>query len=455
MTFNNFCALCLGIFFISSCNSGGGGGAVSACTTATQNDDPDLIVESSTNVIPVHVADSSTTGDYGYINEPLVAVKICSPGHTQESECQVIRNILLDTGSFGLRVFKSAINSNVELTSNTVSVPSFGTYDLAQCAIFGTGATWGPIKKADVLLGNQSAINTPIQVIDRDYAFIPSSCASLADTDPCSSGFNGILGLGLFKEDCGADCASTSTSVNPGLYFACDDAECFNAYRVCPGSGCINKVAVALNLQVLNPLANFAANFNNGVSITLPSVAAGGASAVQGTLTLGIGAAAGNDPSGNASIVAMDAGPTGYANFLTQFTSDANRIFGDNPDSSLGDTAFIDSGSNGIFFDTTLVSLPDCTSGFFCPSSTQALSATMKGFSTGIPTVVFLFSIGNADTLFSSGNSAFSNVGGSFSDLFDWGLPAYFGKTIYHGLDGEDAVFNPSATKTGPYWALQ
>jgi hypothetical protein len=147
MTFNNFCALCLGIFFISSCNSGGGGGAVSACTTATQNDDPDLIVESSTNVIPVHVADSSTTGDYGYINEPLVAVKICSPGHTQESECQVIRNILLDTGSFGLRVFKSAINSNVELTSNTVSVPSFGTYDLAQCAIFGTGATWGPIKK--------------------------------------------------------------------------------------------------------------------------------------------------------------------------------------------------------------------------------------------------------------------------------------------------------------------
>src|SRR5665213_2205606 len=84
-----------------------------ACTTATQGASSSLITTSATNVIPVYIADTATTGQVIYNNEPLVSVKICSPNHTSEAQCQVISNILLDTGSYGLRVFASAMASNV------------------------------------------------------------------------------------------------------------------------------------------------------------------------------------------------------------------------------------------------------------------------------------------------------------------------------------------------------
>ena len=78
--------------------------------------------------------------------------------------------------------------------------------NLGECMQFGTGADWGAVEKADVLLGNQTALNVPIQVIDYNFAQIPSGCAALCpDTDPCTSGFNGILGVGVFSQDCGND----------------------------------------------------------------------------------------------------------------------------------------------------------------------------------------------------------------------------------------------------------
>src|SRR6476619_7474596 len=46
----------------------------------------------------------------GYVNEPCVSVTICVPGTTN---CQTIKNLLLDTGSYGLRVFSSAISLNL------------------------------------------------------------------------------------------------------------------------------------------------------------------------------------------------------------------------------------------------------------------------------------------------------------------------------------------------------
>ena len=87
------------IFFVLSLlkltgwKSAGGSGSsnAAACTTATQNASDSLDLDFSDNIIPVYVADDTTTGSVGYLNEPLVSVKICSPGHTSESECQIVQ----------------------------------------------------------------------------------------------------------------------------------------------------------------------------------------------------------------------------------------------------------------------------------------------------------------------------------------------------------------------------
>jgi hypothetical protein len=62
------------------------------------------------------------------------------------------------------------------------------------------------------------------------------------------------------------------------------------------------------------------------------------------------------------------------------------------------------------------------------------------------------FSIENADTLFSTNNTAFSTLGGGPSggatSSFDWGLPFFFGRNVFTAIDG---LSTPGGT--GPYYA--
>ncbi len=90
---------------------------------------------------------------------------------------------------------------------------------------------------------------------------------------------------------------------------------------------------------------------------------------------------------------------------------------------------------------------------FYCPSSTDSLSATIEGYS-GSPTYNNSFSVGNADSLFNSGNSAFNNIAGNATGMFNWGLPFFYGRTVYVGLDGTTATINSTPNITGPYWAF-
>lgn len=422
--------------------------AAQACTSAAG---PTPIPTSSTNVVPVYLADPSTTGNEGYFNEPLVSVTICTPGHTNGSQCQTISNILLDTGSFGLRVFGSAItNSNVQLTQQTITV-SGQTFNLGECALFGSGADWGAVQNADVIFGGQTAANIPIQVINYNFSSIPSGCAALCpDTDPCSAGYNGILGVGMFAQDCGDSssnpCASTNDQVNPGTYFGCNSTGCYDASHGSCGSDGVCVFTVPLTQQVVNPIASFSAGYNNGGSLTLPSISANGASAVSGTFTIGIPntTTAGNvylaDPSGMTDGSGSD--------FRTVYSS---TTYGYPSTTSL---AFIDSGSNTIAFPSSMTECSD-DPGFYCPSSTQNLSASIQGYQ-GTPSTSVNFSIVNVDSL-SGAYSAFNDIGtqgtiDSFT-VFDWGLPFFFNRTVYVGLYNTQATIN-SSSETGPYWAF-
>jgi hypothetical protein len=247
-----------------------------------------------------------------YVNGAFTSVNVCVPGSS--SNCQTISGILVDTGSFGLRILSSAL---------TVSLPQQNASDgnpVAECVPFANSFTWGPVQTADIHISGETASGVPVQVLS-DTAFpLPTGCKNLGtkSVDTLSAlGANGILGVGEFVEDCGTACTLPGSS-NPGLYYEC------------PTSGCV-VTAESLSAQVANPVAFFATD-NNGVIVELPAVN-GSAPTVNGSLVFGIGTQS-NNGLGSATVYAVNSN----ADITTQF---GNQQY---PDS------FLDSGSNGIFF---------------------------------------------------------------------------------------------------------
>lgn len=383
----------------------GGGGSSSSSNPGTP---------AESNVLAITVPDTPL-----YPNKPTVSVTVCEPGTTN---CQTVGNILLDTGSYGLRIFRQA--------SATVSLPPVlvGSSPLAECVSYLDGsANWGPIRRADVKLGGEIAAGVPIQIIDAAYfsGVIPPQCTapnvSGLDASPTEAGYNGILGVGLFAEDCGHGCA---LSANNGIYFTCS------------GSACTG-IAVPLASQVHNPVARLSEN-NNGVIVQMASIPVGGARTASGKLILGIGTRANNTASGVTTYPT-----TPFGDFTTVFNG------------TTLEESFIDSGSNGLFFPAPASLLPPCASpdsSWYCPPVTLQSPLQLQAVNfgnnnqTGGPV---LFSIGRATTLFSTSNSAFSELGGpAFGSGFDWGFPFFYGRSVFVGIEGTSSNLG-----TGPYWA--
>src|ERR1043166_371677 len=65
------------------------------------------------NVMPVVVNAGPTNNSF---NQPFASVTICVPG---TSNCQTIGGILIDTGSYGLRILSRAVNLDRESTRLT------------------------------------------------------------------------------------------------------------------------------------------------------------------------------------------------------------------------------------------------------------------------------------------------------------------------------------------------
>lgn len=366
---------------------------------------PVLPVVSGDNVMTITV-NGSTCSSNSYINKPCVSVTICTPG---TSTCQTIADILLDTGDSGLRIFKQVLR--VSLTQ----VMS-GSDSVSECIQYADGSSvWGPVKLADVVLGNEPAVQVPIQVIDASLAGAPAGCSGAYQT-PLDAGYNGTLGLSFFAQDCGPVCSS---SAGNGVYYVCSGATC--------GGG-----AVPLSSQVQNPVSLLPVD-NNGVIVQLPSIAATGTVSATGYLVLGIGTRSNNIPS---AVTAYPADASG--NLITTF-------------SGIDYNGFIDTGSNGLFFPSpSATTLPDCPvpySDWYCPPATRSLSAINRG-ATGTPSGSATFQIGNFVTLFASPNNVFPDIGGDNVGAFDWGLPFHFGRNVYVGIEGKT-----SSLGTGPYWA--
>jgi hypothetical protein len=363
-------------------------------------------------------------GPDGDANTLFTSVTICAPGST--TNCQTIDNIEIDTGSSGLRILASVLTADLPIQSD-------GGNAIAECTQFAGGTySWGPIALADLTISGESAASLPVQVIgDSNFATVPASCmgTGTAEDTVMAFGANGVLGVGTTAADCGPACADT---VDNGFYYTCST-----------GTDCV-PAAIATASQVQNPVTFFATD-NNGVIIELPSVAAGGAVSVTGAIVFGIDTES-NNASGSSAKPYAVATTTG---FLT-----VNLGGMDYPES------FLDTGSNGYYFnDSSDAALVQCTdaAGFYCPTSTLNLSATIcaynaDGTCSGETQSTVNFSIGNAETLFSNASySAFPTLGGTFATntSVDLGLPFFYGRNVYEVFEGHS-----SSAGTGPYVAF-
>ena len=219
-------------------------------------------------------------------------------------------------------------------------------------------------------------------------------------------GANGILGVGPFIED-GGD------------------------YFTCAGGACAAASSLTAP-EVSNPVAFFAAD-NNGVVVQLPAVAATGSAPLTGSLIFGIGTES-NNGLGTATVYTLD---PNFGSFSVTYNGQVYN------------NSYVDTGSNANYFvDATI---PKCTSGFFCPTSTLALSATINGVNN--INITIPFSVANADDLFNNNLSAvaFDNLGAPNPDStsFDFGLPFFFDRTVFTAISNANT---PGGI--GPYVAF-
>lgn len=378
----------------SGSGSGSGGSGTSGSGTSGSGGTADI-----GNTIPVRVSAVSAVRNF-----PLVSVTICRPGSGGATSCATIDNVLLDTGSFGLRLFASAIPA-ATLAALPMQTDTASGRSVAACAAFGSGYTWGSLRNADVKMSAEVAPSVPIQVIG-DPAIgsaAPASCVwNTALASPAVLGANGILGVGVARYDCGAACARSTPAT--GFYYA--------------DAAIATPISMPLARQITNPVALFPVD-NNGVIVDMPGVNANGAPTASGTLTFGIGTQANNAlASAGTTVMATDR----WGNFNGSL-SGASAV-----------QSFVDSGSNALNFEDYAI-VQD--SGFYVPSSPVSRTVSLTD-ARGVNATTDL-AIGNASALFATYNFAFSNLGAFLAQTVDLGMPFFYGKRVYYGIDASAA----------------
>ncbi len=377
------------------------------------------------NVQPIVVDEGPAPQTFTAVNEAFVTVTVCIPN---TSTCQDIDHVLVDTGSSGLRLLSSA--GGGELTLSLPNETDSSGNALLECQLFVSGYTWGNVAQADIRLAGEIASSAPVQVIipSTSSPGVPGSCSSRS-TQPNAGdsvsalGANGILGVGLFQQDCGLACTTANRTI-PDVYYTCKTFGCTSTY-------------VTLTQQVTNPVTLFAAD-NNGVLLELPAVPNGGSLDPSGSLIFGIGTQT-NNGLGSATVYTVPDSGKNAGNITTTFNGKSYP------------SSFIDSGSNGIFFlDTATTGIPQCAQpldSWYCPlSSPDNLSAMNQGANGNSGTVNF--SIENARTLFQGNNTAFSTLGGPITGSFEWGLGFFYGRNVFTAIEN---MSTPGGT--GPYYA--
>lgn len=395
----------------------------SSTPTAATGSQAYTLTVASPNSFAVTIDSGPLPSTFPTVNVIYTTITICPPGST--TGCLPIDHIQVDTASYGLRILAGE-TSGVLPTLPAVRDPA-STNPLFECVIFADGYTWGSVVSADVQIGGRTIASLPIHIIADAPSGVtaPSECSTghgTAENQVSQFGANGLLGIGPFLEDCPV----------------CVSGAAHPAYYVCPGGAC-TSTAVSVANQIQNPVALLASD-NNGVTVKMPAVVAPGATTLNGTVYFGVGTQPDNAV-GAATWLAL--------NNVGEFTTSYAAM-------TLAQS-FTDTGSNGYFFNkaSSDTVLQTCTLNkwAYCPAATTPEMATIDPGGTNR---LINFSVDNADNDFATTNDvAFPNLAGPAtaanapSNSFDWGLPFFFGRTVFVLFDTKTA-----GAVTGPATAF-
>ncbi len=394
---------------------------LAGCGTSTDSASTGSVAATAPNVQPIRVYSGPSALAGPAVNMPYTDVTICIPG---TSNCQTITDVQVNTGSSGLRLLASEVDLQLPSIDDTAG------NRLSECNVFAdTTYVWGPLASADIQLASEKALSVPIQLVGlAGFPKVPVDCGATGNADDtlATMGARGILGLGVFRQDCGPGCTTaTGSTAVPNIYFSCPKASAT--------STCV-PVAVPLEKQMQNPVWQFPQD-NNGLSIALPEVPSQGAASVSGSLIFGIGTRE-NNALGSATAYTTD----DYGYFSTTFNG--ITYTGINGSS-------IDSGTTLLLFASpSATGLPPCAdeTKLYCPTTTQNYTATNSGFNGATGQVTF--EVANADSLLTTPNAAFSNLGGNSVGEFVWGLPFFFGRSVFVAIELQETPVG-----VGPFWA--
>ncbi|MDQ5920195.1 MAG: hypothetical protein QG673_251 [Pseudomonadota bacterium] len=403
----SFKIILLSLTALTALNSCGGGGG----STSSGNDPVNPITPPSSAYISASVSPNYNSGGVcSNVNTPCVSVTVCEP--SSPTSCVTINNVLIDSGSYGLRVFSTELGS---VGSNLQTESTDDGRTIAECVNYADGsANWGPVARAKIVIGSESTIdNIPMQIINSSFGTLPFACQNAADnSSPDSFGFNGVLGVGPLITD-------------GGDYYGCSDSTC-------------TQTSIPVESEVANPIAFLKTGHENGVTFEFTPVGSSGGSNAYGYAIYGVGTESDNTPSSSVNIYPITIQTSGVSITMPTTSNDSYLA-----NVSLG---FLDTGSNGLFFTDATGSIPLLSNTWYNPTTSLTLSVS----NNGIP---LSFSIANASALFATSNSAFNNLGGtlgsSMSQYLDYGLPFFLGNTVYICFNGKTC-----SGESGPYWAF-
>lgn len=382
------------------------------------------------NTLGLTIDAGPPAGGSGAVNHAYVTVKVCVPG--SQAQCANIDHVVLDTGSWGLRLVHSVLTAGgVTLSPETDAQGR----NIAECVHFSGGQTWGPVALADVTLAGEVAAKLPVQVMDDAAVPSPSPPVACGVSNLINgvSGFqaNGVLGVGVFAQDCGSACVSGGANQ---IYYGCTSA-----------GVCTAEASVALSAQVTNPVAMFAAD-NNGIIVNLPSLQnSNGEATVQGQLIFGLATQTDNElPAAGLTVLGADP-KTG--DFNSQYCGAAACTA-----STPSLPTLIDSGTDAYAFNDPAI--VGCQTGqwvgYLCPATPPlSVQAVNTGVGTHNATSTVSYAIENPDTKFLPGMAAYGDLAGVGSTTVSiWGMPFFYGRKIYIGIEARVA-----GPYTGPYYA--
>jgi len=357
------------------------------------------------NVVPLTVR----TPHSGF-NRMVVSVTVCDPG---TDHCATIDNVMVDTGSTGLRLEGSAVPSSLNLPAFTGA----NGKPLAECLRFVHDDAWGPLYRTDMRIGGLTAKNLPVQIIADDVRPRPVGCPT-STARPTS---NGTLGIGPHLLDCQGACGQDAN--RPGVFVK--DG----------GSWLPFRGPIPIESRLPNPVSLFPKH-GNGVVLDLPASPEGGTGEIVGTLTFGVDTAANNRILG-AQILRIDA----KGLFTTRY---GGVDFSE---------SYIDSGTETyILADDGLTRCAGMTWAF-CVSPSRTLEAAMIG--TDGRKVQVLFTLGDYRGALDRRVGAwdgFAEVAEGSSRAFVWGAPFFLGRRVSLVFDGR--ATGDTKGVQGPFYAL-